>query len=126
MSLFLFLFYGFRENGLTGFLLLIPPPNNVDFHIYFSRELTFLWQNKIISLSKWGSQKIINIHHNIYHSYFSEFQFCYNVSYVFLILYYFYFYLILVMGKDIGIIYKHGQSHKRHERSEERRASYVR
>ena len=70
-----------RENQLTVFSLWIFLIfNNAHFHIYFSWELTILWLNQIISLSKSRSYKNnnSNMHHNIYYSYISEFWFCYN------------------------------------------------
>ena len=64
--------------------------NNAHFHIYFSLELTILWLNKITFLSYYGFTKNnnINIQHNIYYSYISEFLLCYNIVYLIILPFY--------------------------------------
>ena len=70
--------------------------------------------NKSISLSKyWYHQKInINIHQDIYYSFFSELQF-FKMLILFILSHFLSFtfcYLAFIMVKDIGQTYKHSQS----------------
>ena len=52
----------------------------------------------------------INIHHNIYYSYSSEFRLCYNIVFLcFSCSVLFLFYPLFVMGKYIGKFYKNSQ-----------------
>ena len=76
---YFFWFHGFIENRLPVLFAIdfLAFFNNVDCYIYLFRYLKILWLNKSISLSKSGSHQIsnINIHQNIYYSFFSSFDY---------------------------------------------------
>ena len=63
------------------------------FHVYFSRDLTFLWLNKTISKGNRSLTKKINIHPNIYYSYFPNFN-----SVIILFSYIFLIFIILILS----------------------------